>query len=311
MTIVGRLHERLRPWQPLERARAVAAGASWAPGPEQSWHPAGARLRIWEPDGRSLAVHAVSAGVGRDLLLLHGFVQSSWCWRAALPGLAARARVHAVCLPGFGWSDKPRGAAMDLRSQAARLLRWADAAGVQDFDIAGCSLGGALALELAASQPTRVGRVVLVNPAGPGAYPMALAARLQHPALAPLYRLPGVPTGLRLGLQHAAYPGFTIDDEYMRHFLAPLRGDGALEAALAAAAAFADDVQALPARLAAVHQPALVVRGGRDRVVPAAVVEAIARGLRQVERRLYPGSGHCPMEEEPERFIKDVSAFLA
>jgi pimeloyl-ACP methyl ester carboxylesterase len=280
-------------------------------GGDRSWHPAGSRIWLPEPEVGALAVHGVTLGHGPHLLLLHGFVQASWCWRDVLEPLARDHTVHAICVPGFGWSDKPRGVSYRLVDQAARVARWLDAMAIEVVDVVGCSLGGALALQLALDSPARVGRLVLVNPAGAGRYPMSMLAALQHERLAPLLRLPGVPLGLRTGLRTAAYAELPIDAHYMAHFLAPLRTDGAGEAALRVARTFNADLRALDARLDAVAAPTLVLRGGRDRVVPESIVRRVAQRVPQARWLRYDAAAHCPMEEMPGRFVDDVRDFLA
>lgn len=286
-------------------------GAPVAIGGDTSWHPAGHRLLIADPDVGRLALHAVSLGAGPDLLLLHGYVQASWCWRDVLEPLAQRYRVHALCLPGFGWSDNPIGAPMRLRHQAVRVRAWLDAMAIARCHVIGCSLGGATALQLALLEPGRVDRLVLANPAGAGVYPMAALAALQHPAFEPLLALPGVPYGLELGLRHAAYAQLPIDDHYMKHFLAPLRTEGAVAAALAVARSYNRDLAELHGGLRRIHQPTLIVRGDRDRVIPAKIVAGVARALPAAHLVRYPRSGHCPMEDEPLRFAADALAWLA
>src|SRR5580765_2932608 len=62
---------------------------------------------VWLPalDAR---LRAVSAGTGETtLVLLHGFGESLFTWRAVVDPLAAGTRVIAVDLPGFGGSEKP------------------------------------------------------------------------------------------------------------------------------------------------------------------------------------------------------------
>lgn len=308
-SVTGRPHHRLRPHGHRDVLAAID-GHEVPIGGDRSWHPHGRRVRVPDRDLGSLGVHAVTLGSGPDLVLLHGFVQASWCWRDVLDDLARHHTVHAVCLPGFGWSDKPATGAMRLADQARRLLTWLDVMGIGRADLIGCSMGGALALHLAAKVPARFGRVVVVNPAGPGTYPMAWLAALQRPAWAPLLQLPGVPFGLRMGLRFAAYAQLPVDDAYMAHFLAPLRTPGAAQAALAVASTYNDDLRRLAGDLAAVRAPTLVIRGGKDRVIPARVVHGVAQAVPGSRVLTYDAAGHCPMEEEPARFCTDVLAFL-
>lgn len=305
----GRLLERLRqpplsPWADLNGQPRVAIGGG------RSWHAAGHHLRVPDPAAGTVGIHAVTVGQGPHLLLLHGFVQASWAWRHNLDALAEHFTVHAVCVPGFGWSDKPKICDFHLVEQARRILVWMDCMAIQRAHLVGNSLGAALALQIAALAADRVAHLVLVNPAGAGSYPMAWLARLQRPAWAPLLALPGIPFGLKLGLRYGAYAQLPVDDAYMAHFLAPLGTAGAPAAALAVARHYNADLAALDRRLRGILHPTLVIRGGADRVIPEAIVWRVANGLHDARVERFDASGHCPMEEEPARFNRVLLNFL-
>lgn len=282
----------------------------------RSWHPLGrfVQLDTLGQHGVRGRVHVVSMpGPSPDaphVLLLHGFLQSSWTWRANLDALAARMHVHAVCLLGFGWSDKPEAASYRLVRQAERLLELLDRLDIPRAHLVGNSLGGALALQLAVLAPQRVGRILLVNPAGAGLYPMAMLAALQHQAAAPLLGLPGVGVALALGLRHGAYARLAVDRDFVHSFLQPLKSAGAGRAALKVGRYFNRDLAALDSRLPDLAAPVLLMWGKGDRVVPLSAVRRMAARLPDARVELYDCSGHCPMEEEPERFNREANAFL-
>jgi len=277
----------------------------------RSWHPAGRWLTVDDPATGSLRVHVVSVGSGPHLVLLHGFVQSSWAWRFNLAHLAERFAVHAVCVPGYGWSDKPLNASWRLADQAERIVAVLNGLGLPRCHLVGNSLGASLALRIALLQPERIDQMVLINPAAPGIYLARVLAALQHPAWAPLLSLPAIPWGLRLGLRIFAYRQLPLDADYMHHFLLPLRSEGAREAALSVARFYGRDLAALHDRLGDVQQRCLVVDGLRDGIMPRGAVAEVAALLPHSQSLHFERSGHCPMEDEPERFDAAVVGFLA
>jgi pimeloyl-ACP methyl ester carboxylesterase len=105
------------------------------------------------------------AGAGAPLVLLHGIGSSRHAWDPVLPALGGRFDVIAVDLPGFGGSGplppevEPRPAA--LAAAVAGLL---DDLGITAPHVAGNSLGGWVALELAGLRP--VASLALLSPAG-------------------------------------------------------------------------------------------------------------------------------------------------
>ena len=105
------------------------------------------------------------SGTGPPLVLLHGIGSSRQAWDPVVPALAGRFTVIAVDLPGFGDSAplpahvEPAPAA--LAAAVADLL---DELGVTRPHLAGNSLGGWVAVELAAIRPA--GSLTLLSPAG-------------------------------------------------------------------------------------------------------------------------------------------------
>jgi pimeloyl-ACP methyl ester carboxylesterase len=105
------------------------------------------------------------SGAGAPLVLLHGLGSSRQAWNPVIPALAARFDVIAVDLPGFGDSN-PVAARTEptpavLAAAVAGLL---DELGVTAPHLAGNSLGGWVALELAATRPAA--SLTLLSPAG-------------------------------------------------------------------------------------------------------------------------------------------------
>lgn len=102
-------------------------------------------------------------GSGEPLVLVHG-VGSRWqVWNAVLPALAAHHDVIAVDLPGFGASP-PDGTVPSIEGQAERLERFFAEEGLERPHVAGNSMGGAIALELA--RRGSVKSATAVSPAG-------------------------------------------------------------------------------------------------------------------------------------------------
>src|SRR6201992_2665740 len=114
-----------------------------------------------------IALHAVEAGTGPLILLVHGFPQFWWTWREQLIDLAeAGYRAVAVDLRGYGASDKPpRG--YDAPNLAADMAALVGSPGEQDAMVVGTDLGGLLAWTMAATAPQVVRSVALLAAAHP------------------------------------------------------------------------------------------------------------------------------------------------
>lgn len=118
------------------------------------------RIRSVEIQGRKTAYRVVGGKSGHPLVLLHAFGSNSDTWTRIATDLAdAGFRVIAIDLPGHGRSDWLERYSLASMEDALRLAL--DQLGLHQFDLIGHSLGGHLALRIAARFPNRVGRLVV------------------------------------------------------------------------------------------------------------------------------------------------------
>ncbi|MFF5290681.1 alpha/beta fold hydrolase [Paractinoplanes globisporus] len=104
-------------------------------------------------------------GTGPVLVLLHGIGSARQAWDPVIDELAERFDVLAIDLPGFGESPSLPPEVEPLPAViAATVAAFLDAEGVETPHVAGNSLGGWVALELAAIRPLR--SLTLLSPAG-------------------------------------------------------------------------------------------------------------------------------------------------
>jgi pimeloyl-ACP methyl ester carboxylesterase len=157
---------------------AVAAGlvgialvivlASYVVEALRSAPPVPVRL-AWAPDVtieyvtiEGTTLRYVTAGGGRPLVLLHTLRTQLDMFQKVIPALATRARVYALDYPGHGWSDVP--AAESTRELfVTAVAGFLDQLDIRDATLVGESIGGTIALLLAARGNPRVRRVVAVN----------------------------------------------------------------------------------------------------------------------------------------------------
>jgi pimeloyl-ACP methyl ester carboxylesterase len=111
------------------------------------WAAGGSEFRY---RGHRIFVRSAGAADAEPLLLIHGFPTSSWDWEAMWPALAARYRVHALDLIGFGFSAKPGDYAYSLLDQADLCEAWLKAMGVRSYHVLAHDYGDSVAQELLA-----------------------------------------------------------------------------------------------------------------------------------------------------------------
>jgi pimeloyl-ACP methyl ester carboxylesterase len=251
------------------------------------------------------------AGTGDALVLLHGVGASRGVWRRVLPRLARRHRVLAPDLPGFGGSD-PAGDGFDLDAVADAL-----AAGLADrcdvpFALVGNSLGGAVAVVLAARRPDLVRRLVLAAPAGFGPHraPLARAGGIAGARLIGLRRRVGAPlagsaTARRVLLFGTVGAPADLPAGEARAMLTASRDSARIGPAIAAVMA-AD----LRPRLSTLTVPCGAIWGERDRVVPIATLDALRACVARLPVERIAGAGHVPQVERPEAFAVALERLL-
>ena len=123
--------------------------------------------RMIDVDGVPTRVH--EAGEGETVLLLHGSGPgvSAWAnWRLVLPKLAERFHVVAPDQLGFGATGRPASARYGRTAWTQHALALVDRLGLDRIHVVGNSMGGAIALALAAERPELVDRLVLMGTTG-------------------------------------------------------------------------------------------------------------------------------------------------
>jgi len=272
------------------------------------------RLRGGALDG--LQLHYLSEGRGPDVVLVHGLGGFAASWQPTLEALALRATVHALDLPGFGRSAKPRGR-YDLHFLAGALHGFLDAVGIPRASLVGHSLGGAVVLTEALLRPARVDRVALLGALVPGfSYRLsplfrllvlrglgeALAvcgnAALYRAVLARCFHRPDAETvAFLVGCDYAARTAWPA----RLAWLSTLRG-------------VRDDFQRRGAdyrrAAATLALPVLAIHGRQDRVVPASHCRELAGVLPRADVRWLDACGHFPQYEHAAAVNEWLGEFL-
>jgi haloacetate dehalogenase len=139
----------------------VSRGTRWVRrtmtdlGPTAPWRHHTAML-----DG--LRTHWVEAGEGPLVVLLHGFPETWFAWRHQIPALAARFRVVAPDLRGYGGTGKPMSG-YDKRSMARDVLALVEHLGAGPATVVGHDRGARVATRFAKDHPDAIDRLVVID----------------------------------------------------------------------------------------------------------------------------------------------------
>jgi pimeloyl-ACP methyl ester carboxylesterase len=215
------------------------------------------------------ALHVERYGRGASVIvLLHGFATHSIVWRNIAPPLAeSGATVFAVDLLGYGQSDRPAGAEYGIAAQARCVERALTSLRIRRAMVVGLDIGATIAARLAATDPQRVERLVLVAPAGPDEIPGKEVREMQRRTLRVVLRMSSSVMGaaplLTPLLRRAVARPERMPTALLAQYLAPYAGrEGALHLLLLARALHKRDIADV--NLRGVKQPALVASGELD-----------------------------------------------
>lgn len=280
---------------------------------------AGTQVHLLRADGRA---------DGPTQLLIHGLGGSGTNWLEVMAGLAEVGSVVAPDLPGFGRTEPPDARSSRLRNNLGFLRVFARELGIDRATVHGNSMGGLLAVQLAAGDPELVERLVLVDPALP-ARPQdsTKITRETLRTFAPF----AVPTMGRRAMQKlyatkTAEELFDDNQAYIHadpsRLSAELRAVGLENTAYGVRTpwrldSFVGASESLVAALIgrrgllravdAVAAPTLIVWGDRDQLVGKPVIDALVARRPDFDLRVLEGVGHAPMVEAPDEFLEVVT----
>ncbi len=257
-------------------------------------------------DGVTLSYR--EAGQGPAVVLLHGFTGNSRNWALQIrPLVEGGFRTVSPDLRGHGLSGRPEDpGAYAITRLAADIVALADHLGLDRFFLAGHSMGGMVAQEVALVAADRVRGLVLVDTSHG---PFDLADRARREELVRIAREQGMEAVFEYQFNHS--PLASVYQQMPEENVRVWRQEFVMTAPAAyvgGQAAMTGRRDTLP-RLATLAIPALVVVGSGDTpfVEPS---QRMAAALPQGELRIIEGAGHSPMFEAPGEFTALLLEFL-
>jgi pimeloyl-ACP methyl ester carboxylesterase len=268
-------------------------------------------------------------GAAKDLppaLFVHGLGGSSLNWTALGLLLNDTVRGFAPDLPGFGRTP-PLAGIGGIRQQADLLGQLMDGEFDQPVHVFGNSMGGAVAVALAASRPEQIASLTLISPALP--HPRASAVAVWFAALAtprlgkvvldrskrmPFDRRLEVGLSMVFGDPRALPPEVlrVYEDELRRRDSQPWGSQATLDGARSILLSYlAPPRRSLWADAAKIDCPVQLIYGGKDRLVDARIRTKAQRSFPNARLLYLPQSGHVAQMEHPELVEKAFRQLIA
>jgi pimeloyl-ACP methyl ester carboxylesterase len=312
---------------PQNRHHKPELSAPQAPLPEwmsaasralrEVWTPDAAIEELWQPLAGS-HMHYLKAGAGRPLILVHGLMGYSFSWRFTMPAVAPQATVYAIDNLGAGLSPAAEGMDSTVRGTARRVLEFAEAMGLEEFDLLGTSHGGGVAMmaaALALERPApRVGRLILVAPINPWSpHGKRLAPFLVTPAGMFIFRnsIERWRSLDYLWLRRLFSDGAKIPADSLAGYRVPVKVNHGFRHAANILRSWLGDLADIESILPKIRDyPTLLVWGTNDRAVHFASAERLRQNFRDARLVAFEGVGHLPYEESPKKFNQVLIDFL-
>jgi len=227
------------------------------------------------------------------IVLLHAFPMSSAMWEPQLAAL----KDYSVLTPDLrGFGAAPLTAPWLIEHAAADILASFEGPAV----FVGLSMGGYVALQIAASAPERVKGLVLCDTR---AEPDANENKAKRAAAIDFVRKNGVEAFLAPFLKDSVHAQSAMG---LLHSVASKASPEAVMAALAALAARPDAVPGL----SKIKVPTAVIVGSQDKITPLPMSEAMRAKIPGAELHIIPDAGHFSNAENPAAFNERLLSFL-
>jgi pimeloyl-ACP methyl ester carboxylesterase len=259
-------------------------------------------------------VHYVDEGSGELIVMIHGFASSLHTWNRVADELRREYRVIRLDLPPFGVTGPLRSGSGEIETMNLSTYRrfidtFLQALGISRATFIGNSLGGLIAWDYAVRHREAVERLVLIDSAG---FPMKLPiyiglfnsalVRVSSPWLLP-------EVIVKSAVRNVYGDPRKIDAVTLRRYVEFFHGEDT-RTAIGKMVPTLDFKDVDTDVLKTLDVPTLVLWGAKDRWIPTAHAAEFASRIPGAKSVMYPGLGHIPMEEAPERVMADLRAFL-
>jgi pimeloyl-ACP methyl ester carboxylesterase len=247
------------------------------------------------------------------LVLLHGFGDSYTSWEGWVEQLKARFHLLSVDFPGHGLTRAPEGYRLSGDDLADFVDAFAAQLGLAKFAVAGNSMGGGVAWQLAVRHPQRISALILVDAAGfpndkpPAAVPLAFKI-LKYPLGRALLRNIDNRSLINEGLKTDVYDKGLITPALVDRWAEFQRAPG--HRAILMSVNLSSLASASPEILRGISVPTLILHGENDVLVEPASAGKFAAAIPGARVLMYPNVGHLPQIEIPQRSAADVAQFL-
>ncbi len=264
-------------------------------------------------DINGVRVHYRDEGKGEPVLLLHGILSSLHTWDGWAEKLKSEYRVIRLDLPPFGLTGS--GNFEYSRDNFIKFINdFTEALYIKEYNVAGNSLGGFFAWNLALSYPEKVKKLIVIDPAG---YPQdtPLPVKLMaSPFIGKISTFMTPEFMVRKNLKDTYGQPEKIDNQTIERYHELMLREGNREGARKLFM-FIENMSTFSSyswAISEIKQPTMIMWGGRDTWIPTEeMTRNWKRDLPDAELVIFENAGHIPMEEIPGETVITAIKFLS
>jgi pimeloyl-ACP methyl ester carboxylesterase len=256
--------------------------------------------RLTDVNGES--IHYIEEGSGPPVVLIHGFGGHTFSYRSLIPDLSRDHRVVALDLLGFGYSERVPDSDYSHEAQARRVLGLMDALGIERAAVVGHSMGGEVAMRVAAAAPGRVDRLVLAASVSGDRIPTLPPTPLIKPFLPAISRIFG-----KQMFRRAFHDASMATDDVWEEYHRPATIRGSMDSLYKIMKHTRHDP---PIAYASITASVLLMSAEHERIIPGWMSRRLRDRFPSAEHVVIGDAGHVLLEERPRECNAVIRRYL-
>jgi pimeloyl-ACP methyl ester carboxylesterase len=245
------------------------------------------------------------------LVLIHGTSSSLHTWDSIVPALVGKKRIIRLDLPAFGLTGPHPQRDYSINFYNQFIDAFLNAIGVQQYIIAGNSLGGSIAWNQALAYPNKVKQLVLINSGG---YPKKnekgnIGFKLASTPVVGDVLLKFTPRGIiRKSVEDVYSDKAKVNEVLVQRYFDLLLREGNRNATLDI---FKQRIIfGSSERIKNIKTPTLIIWGEDDQLIDVSNAYLFEKDIQNSQLVIIPKTGHVPMEENPSAFLAALNKFI-
>lgn len=244
------------------------------------------------------------------IVLIHGTSSSLHTWDSIVPALLNKKRIIRLDIPAFGLTGPHPRREYSIAFYNQFIDSFLCSLGVQQYIIAGNSLGGSIAWNQALSYPQKVKQLILINSGG---YPKKnekgnIGFKLASMPVIGDVLVKFTPRSLiRKSVEDVYADKSKVNDRLVQRYYDLLLREGNRQATLDI---FKQRKYANAEKIKSISTPTLIIWGEEDQLIDVSNAYLFKKDIQGSELVIIPKTGHVPMEEAPKEVNLAIKAFL-